>query len=140
MFKRRGPPSQGWLTFLRNHAPDIAAMDFFAYHPTIIVEASTIRPSRNVSGSVVSERDPPICEFFPKKESDLIPTASARVRRLDCRGEGLVSRRKSAGEGEAGARLDQSERPSLVESRCGAVALGCTYLLPPLSSGGALVV
>jgi hypothetical protein len=27
-----------------------------------------------------------------------------------------------------------------VESRCGAVALGCTYLFPPLSSGGALVV
>jgi hypothetical protein len=30
--------------------------------------------------------------------------------------------------------------PLLVESRCGAVVLGCTYLLPPLSSGGALVV
>src|SRR5467141_4261228 len=28
----------------------------------------------------------------------------------------------------------------LVESRCGAVALGRTYLLPPLSSGSALVV
>ena len=28
----------------------------------------------------------------------------------------------------------------MVESRCGAVALGCTYLFPPLSSGGALVV
>jgi hypothetical protein len=27
-----------------------------------------------------------------------------------------------------------------VESRCGAVALGRTYLLPPLSSGGALVI
>jgi hypothetical protein len=27
----------------------------------------------------------------------------------------------------------------LVESRCGAVTLGRTYLLPPLSSGGALV-
>src|ERR1700693_1896710 len=27
-----------------------------------------------------------------------------------------------------------------VESRCGAVALGRTYLLPPLSSGGASVV
>src|SRR5206468_12329500 len=27
-----------------------------------------------------------------------------------------------------------------VESRCGAVAVGRTYLLPPLSSGGALVV
>src|ERR1700740_3115936 len=27
----------------------------------------------------------------------------------------------------------------LVESRCGAVSLGRTYLFPPLSSGGALV-
>jgi hypothetical protein len=27
-----------------------------------------------------------------------------------------------------------------VESRCGAVAVGRTYLFPPLSSGGALVV
>jgi hypothetical protein len=27
MVKRCGPPSQGWCTFLRNHAPDIAAMD-----------------------------------------------------------------------------------------------------------------
>jgi len=26
MAKRRGPPSQGWRTFLLNHAPDIAAM------------------------------------------------------------------------------------------------------------------
>jgi hypothetical protein len=32
--KRRGPPSQGWGTFLRNHAPDIAAMDLFVV-PTI---------------------------------------------------------------------------------------------------------
>src|SRR6267143_583502 len=30
--------------------------------------------------------------------------------------------------------------PRAVESRCGAVALGRTYPLPPLSSGGALVV
>jgi len=34
MAKRRGSPSQGWRTFLRNHAPDIAAMDFFVV-PTI---------------------------------------------------------------------------------------------------------
>jgi len=34
MAKRRGPPSQGWRTFLRNHAPDIAAMDLFLV-PTI---------------------------------------------------------------------------------------------------------
>ncbi|HMH05772.1 MAG TPA: integrase core domain-containing protein [Terriglobales bacterium] len=29
MVKRRRPPSQGWRTFLRNHAPDVAAMDLF---------------------------------------------------------------------------------------------------------------
>jgi hypothetical protein len=34
MVKRRGPPSQGWFTFLRNHAPNIAAMDLFVV-PTI---------------------------------------------------------------------------------------------------------
>src|SRR4029077_20491387 len=32
--KRRVPSGQGWLIFLRNHAPDIAAMDFFVV-PTI---------------------------------------------------------------------------------------------------------
>jgi hypothetical protein len=34
MAKRSRPPSQGWRTFLRNHAPDIAAMDLFVV-PTI---------------------------------------------------------------------------------------------------------
>src|ERR1700729_1799129 len=34
MVKRRSPPSQGWRTFLHNHAPDIAAMDLFVV-PTI---------------------------------------------------------------------------------------------------------
>ena len=34
MVRRRGPPSQGWRAFLRNHAPDIAAMDLFVV-PTI---------------------------------------------------------------------------------------------------------
>src|SRR6202022_21443 len=34
MVKRRGPPSQGWRIFLRNHASDIAAMDLFVV-PTI---------------------------------------------------------------------------------------------------------
>ena len=29
MVKRRRPPSQGWRTFLCNHLPDVAAMDFF---------------------------------------------------------------------------------------------------------------
>src|SRR6202051_1883105 len=34
MVKRRGPPGQGWRTFLRTHAPHIAAMDLFVV-PTI---------------------------------------------------------------------------------------------------------
>jgi transposase InsO family protein len=34
MDKRRRPPGQGWRTFLRNRAPDIAAMDLFVV-PTI---------------------------------------------------------------------------------------------------------
>ena len=34
MARGRGPPSQGWRTFLRNHADGIAAMDLFVV-PTI---------------------------------------------------------------------------------------------------------
>jgi transposase InsO family protein len=34
MVERRGPPSQGWRTFLHNHAPDMAAMDLFVV-PTV---------------------------------------------------------------------------------------------------------
>jgi transposase InsO family protein len=34
MARRRGPPSQGWKTFLRNHADGIASMDIFVV-PTI---------------------------------------------------------------------------------------------------------
>ena len=34
MARRRGPPSQGWKTFLRNHADGIVAMDLFVV-PTI---------------------------------------------------------------------------------------------------------
>ena len=34
MARRRGPPSQGWKTFLRNHADSVAAMDLFVV-PTV---------------------------------------------------------------------------------------------------------
>ena len=34
MVRRRGPPSQKWRTFLRNHTPQIAVMDLFVV-PTI---------------------------------------------------------------------------------------------------------
>jgi hypothetical protein len=39
MVRRREPPNQGWRTFLRNHAPDIAAMDLFVV-PTIGFDCS----------------------------------------------------------------------------------------------------
>src|SRR6202171_870924 len=42
--------------------------------------------------------------------------------------------------GKSGSDSDIAKVTRLVESRCGAVALGRTYLLPPLSSGGASMV
>jgi hypothetical protein len=40
MARRRDPPSQGWRTFLRNHADGIAAMDLF------VVPAISFRTQR----------------------------------------------------------------------------------------------
>ena len=42
MVKRCRPPSQGRSTFLRNHAPDIAAMDLFVV-PTIKGKLGVLR-------------------------------------------------------------------------------------------------
>jgi hypothetical protein len=39
MVKQRGPPSQGWRVFLRNHLPDIAAIDLFVV-PTCFMPSS----------------------------------------------------------------------------------------------------
>jgi hypothetical protein len=65
MVKRRGPPSQGWKTFLRNHAPDIAAMDLFVV-PTIgfrllygfvIVRIDRRDPWDGARGYMIRDRD-----------------------------------------------------------------------------------
>ena len=40
MTKRPGPPSQGWKTFLRNHADGIASLDLFVVR-TISFKCST---------------------------------------------------------------------------------------------------
>jgi hypothetical protein len=45
MVKRWTPPSQGWRTFLRNHTPDIAAMDLFVV-PTVGFDLLRHRPAR----------------------------------------------------------------------------------------------
>jgi hypothetical protein len=64
MVKRRGPPSQGWRTFLRNHAPNIAAMDFCVV-PTIGFKLAlrlryrSARPQRFCLGSTSQQIPPP---------------------------------------------------------------------------------
>jgi hypothetical protein len=40
MIRRQGPPSQGWKTFLRNHAAGIASIDLFVVR-TISFKCST---------------------------------------------------------------------------------------------------
>jgi hypothetical protein len=55
MARRRGPPSQGWKTFLRNHADAIASMDMFVV-PTIsfrlLYGLLILRHSRRELGNV----------------------------------------------------------------------------------------
>src|SRR6266581_2153196 len=45
MVKQCGPPSQGWRTFLRNHAADIAAMDLFESSSSFGWRAETLSGS-----------------------------------------------------------------------------------------------
>ena len=55
MVRRRDPPSQGWRTFLRNHADGIAAMDMFVV-PTIsfrLLYGLLIKGARPATYSVV---------------------------------------------------------------------------------------
>ena len=55
MVKRRGPPSPGWRAFLRNHAPDIAAIDLFVARPLASTcstsSSSSDWSAENLSGS-----------------------------------------------------------------------------------------
>jgi hypothetical protein len=53
MVKRRGPPSQEWRTFLRNHAPDIAAMDLFVV-PTIGLSCCMVSSSYGLIAEISS--------------------------------------------------------------------------------------
>jgi hypothetical protein len=51
MVKRRAPPSQGWRTFLHNHAPDIAAMNLccshYRFRPALCLRHRAARPQRH---------------------------------------------------------------------------------------------
>src|ERR1700732_220651 len=70
MVKRRGPPSQGWRTFLPNHAPDIAAMDLFVV-PTIGFD---LLYALIIVRSMVKRRGPPSqgwLTFLPNHAPDI---------------------------------------------------------------------
>src|SRR5580765_6765672 len=75
MVKRWGPPSQGWLTFPRNHAPDIAAMDLFVV-PTIgfdlLYAYVIVRPDR---GELVwmSVTTHPTAEWVARQITEAFP-------------------------------------------------------------------
>src|ERR1700735_5239659 len=80
MAKRRDPPSQGWRTFLRNHADGIAAMDLFVV-PTISASASTPRMKSACASSTapfglpcLAGRTAPVARFsrahVPDRKSD----------------------------------------------------------------------
>ena len=65
--KRSGPPSQRWRTFLRNHAPDIAATMGMAYsrHRRERVES----PRRNRSPTVEANPGGPVNFVEPVDEA-----------------------------------------------------------------------
>lgn len=63
MIKRRGPPSQGWRTFLHNHASDIAAMDLFVV-PTVSRWGSGSRTS--YYGAAASKTRKPLEPSTPR--------------------------------------------------------------------------
>src|SRR5216683_2238193 len=73
--------------------------------------------------------------FQPKliKQTRLVTNLSPHHRRP----QGIDPRNQR---NHCSARFSSPFSTPSVESRCGAVALGRAYLLPPLSSGGALVV
>src|ERR1700738_2735434 len=72
MVKRRGPPSQGWRTFLHNHAPDIAAMDLFVV-PTIgfdLLYAFIIVPLDRRDLAWISVTTSPTAEWVARQITD----------------------------------------------------------------------
>ena len=78
MVKGRGPPSQGWCTFLHNHAPDIAAMDSYILHGWRLLK----RARKNFTSSAISASD----NCAPKAGMDRpsAPTGGVMPFRIAC--------------------------------------------------------
>jgi hypothetical protein len=67
MVKRRGLPSQGWRTFLHNHAPDIATMDLFVVPAFVLIMTGLV--------VTVSEQEPSL--IHPAAAFNLDPSAAS---------------------------------------------------------------
>src|SRR6266481_9521264 len=101
MVKRRGPPSKGWRTFLRNHAPDIAAMDLFAV-PTIgfdLLYAFVIVRLDRRDLVWINVRANPTAEWVARQITEAFPWNEAplyMIRDRDCIYGAVVTRRLRA--------------------------------------------
>ena len=101
--RRRGPPSQGWKTFLRNHAPHIAAVDLFVV-PTIgfrlLYGLAILRLDRRhlVWTNVTAN---PTAEWIARQITDAFPWDQAPrylIRDRDrCYGTGVTQRLQAMG-------------------------------------------
>jgi transposase InsO family protein len=101
MVKQHGPPSQGWRTFLRNHAPDIAAMDLFVV-PTIgfklLYGLIIVRLARRRLVWVAVTANP-TAEWIARQISEAFPWNEAPrylIRDQDCVYGAMVTRRVRA--------------------------------------------
>jgi Integrase core domain len=99
MVKRRGLPSQGWRTFLRNHALEVAAMDLFVV-PTIglLYAFVTVRLDRRnlVWINVTAHRT---AEWVARQMTEAFPWNEApryMIRDQDCIYGAVVTRRLRA--------------------------------------------
>ena len=101
MVKGRGPPSQGWRAFLRNHLPDIAAMDLFVV-PTISFDLLyafiIVRLDRRALVWINVTRHP-TAEWVARQITEAFPWDEAPrylLRDRDCLYGALVKRRLRA--------------------------------------------
>src|SRR6266436_759897 len=101
MVRRRGPPSQSWKTFLRNHAPDIAAIDLFVVrtigskllHGSAIIH---LERRRLVWTNVTAN---PTSEWIARQITEAFPWDEAPryiIRDNDCSHGPVVTRRMQA--------------------------------------------
>jgi transposase InsO family protein len=101
MVKRRGPPSQGWRTFLRSHAPSSAAMDLFVV-PTIgfkMLYAFVIVRLDRRDLVWISVTAHPTAEWVARQITEAFPWNEApryMIRDRDCIYGAVVTRRLRA--------------------------------------------